>query len=166
MAIVIKSKKAPAAKVVDLGSTVVETIGEPGDVELVSDFADLIDRVGELRLAAAPIIAEMSKLAEKIKPLAEAEKQLQAKLDELELDPDATGQELGAKFVVEFGKKGSKREIIDMGLVKKLLGTELFMQLATVKLKDIDDYMTPPQKEKVLTTERTKRSFNVVERTA
>ena len=134
------------------------------DTKLVSDFAELIDRVGTLEAGEAAVKEQIKKLTASLKPLNDARAELAEMIDGLELDDDAVGQELGAAFYVEYGKRGSSREISDMDKLKELLGVELFMQLATVTLKDVDSYLTPPQKEQVLITNRTKRTLKVSER--
>jgi hypothetical protein len=132
---------------------------------LLSDFAELIDAYGRLAEEAEPIAKRIRTLQEKLKPLKEAEKKLQAKIDELELDDDVEGVlEHGAEFEVTIGKRGSARSIADMKAVRAMMGDELFMKLATVTLKDIDAYLTPPEREKVLTVARTSRSLKLARR--
>ena len=169
MAIVLKKLKqqaaanaAPAPKKTPAKTPlkVVET------EELLSDFADLIDRVGTLQKEAEPIAKQIKALQEKLKPLADATKELQTTLDNLDLDDDGTCEELGALYRVEVKAKGSSRSINDMQKVRKMLGDETFFKLATLTLKDVDSYLTPPQKEEVIDVERTKRGFKIIERAA
>jgi hypothetical protein len=89
---------------------------------------------------------------------------LQELADELEIGDDATATEHGAEFDADIGVKGSSRSIKDLKGVRKLMGDELFFQVATVTLKDCDAYLTLPQREKVIETSRTKRSLKVTRR--
>ena len=98
--------------------------------------------------------------------LADATKALQETLDELDLDDDATTEEFGTAFRVEVKAKGSSREITDLKKVRAFLGDETFFKLATITLKDADSYLTPPQKEECIATNRTKRGFKIIERAA
>ena len=131
----------------------------------LSEFADQIDLVGQLTEDAAPILAEIKTLQEKLKPLAEAKAKLQESIDALELDDDFDkGVEIGSVFRVEVGKKGASRSITDMQKVRKLMGSDLFFKVATVALKDIDQYLTGPQRDEVIETKRGSRSYKVIKR--
>ncbi len=154
MAIVLTKKKVIEAPSIETGVP---------DFTL-SEFADLIDEVGALQEDAEKIQARIKKEQEKLKPYNDAMKRLKDRIAEIEDKDDEELEELGSRYVVEAGKRGTSREITDMGKVKKLLGGELFMQLATVTLKNIDDYMTPPQKAQVLKENRTTRTIKVLKR--
>lgn len=162
MAIVLKKLKEKAA-----ANSNVKTPKLKAPVasdKVLSDFADQIDLVGTLRQEAEPILAEIKKLQERLKPLKEAEEALQETLDALDIGDDATGEEYGAAFRLEIKPKGSSRKITDMAKIREFLGDETFFKLATITLKDADAYLTPPQKEDVIATERTKRGYKLVER--
>ncbi len=140
-------------------------VAAPPPQPMVSGFADLIDKYGQLTAEAEPIIAKITALQEQLKPLGKAKKELQTAVDTLDLeDDDAVGDELGQVFKVEIGKKGSSRSIKDMSKVVELMGPELFLKVATVTLKNIDDYLTAPQREEVLETTRGSRSFKLIKR--
>jgi hypothetical protein len=126
----------------------------------VSPWAELVDHVGALQEEAAPIIAQIAELQEKLKPLAEKKAELQKIMDELPGD-DAPQRLNGTIFRADAGKKGSSRSIKDMALVKKFMGAETFMKVATVKLGDIDKYLTGDQREQVTETSRTSRTVKV-----
>jgi hypothetical protein len=130
--------------------------------ELVSDFAELIDRVGALSGEAEEIEAAIKELQTKLKPYKEALAELQAKLEELELGDDETAVELGTLYRLEIGKRGTSREVTDMRKVHELMGDELFYELAKINLKDLDNYLTLPQRKQVVKENRTKRSFKLV----
>ena len=131
---------------------------------LLSSLTTEIDTIGKMLEEAEPITAQIKALQEKLKPLAKAQKDLQAKIDALEgLDDDQEGHvENGVVYMAEIGKRGTSREIKDLGKVKTLLGDETFMKLASVTLKSLDQYLTPPQLQEVLRYERTSRSVRIV----
>jgi hypothetical protein len=79
-------------------------------------------------------------------------------------EDDATVVELGHLFKAEGGKRATKRYIKSLETVKKYLGAETFMKLATVTLKNCDDYLTPEQKAVALGSERGGRSVKMIKR--
>ena len=98
-------------------------------------------------------------------PLKKAEADLQAAIDALPLDADAIGDiQLGETFKIEVGRKGSSRAITSMEKVLELMGEELFMKLATVTLKSVDDYLNPAQKAECIATTRGARSYKLARR--
>ena len=124
-----------------------------------------IDAYGDALETAAPIQAEIKRLTAKLKPLKEAETALDTAILSLDLDDDVEGHmERGAAYEIEIGKRGSKREIKDLEKAKKLLGNELFMKIAKITLKDLDDYLTPPERDMVLTTNRTAHGVKLAKR--
>ena len=136
---------------------------KPAEPEL-SEFANLIDNLGNLSVEAARITARIKVEQERLKPYQEAMKELQAKIEALPLPADLVFTELGTTYKVEIGKRGSSRSIKDMALVKVLMGNDLFMKVATVTLKAIDDYLTQPQREQVIETSRSGRSLSIIRR--
>lgn len=163
MAIVLKKLKEKAAANSNV-KTASKALGKVASDKVLSDFASQIDLVGTLTKEAEPILAEIKKLQEKLKPLKEAQDALQETLDDLDMGDDETREEYGAAFRLEVKAKGSSRKITDMEKVREFLGDETFFKLASISLKDADAYLTPPQKEEVITTERTKRGYKLVER--
>lgn len=168
MAIVLTKKKAaPApAKAAPVKFKKKSALAQAAEQQLVSDFAGLIDEVGELEAEAEKLQAKAKEILKAIEPLAAKRKELDEKIQEIIADPDAKGEELGTKYKVEWGKQGTKRELTDLAEVRKMLGDDLFFSLAKVNLGDVDDYLTPPQKEKVIATSRTDRKFKIVKRAA
>lgn len=127
-----------------------------------TDLEKQIDLVGALQEDAAKVAAKIKKLNEELKPFKDAMKALEAMVSEMDGDPDQVLEEAGSRFRLEAGKKSTSRSIKDMARVREIMGDELFMTVVDVKLKDIDDYLTPPQKEEVLSSERTTRSIKVL----
>lgn len=131
---------------------------------MLSDLAPLIDAVVALEPEALKIQARVALDLERLKPYKEAQKALDDAVQLMDEDDDAKWSELGTTHKIEIGKKGNSRSIKDMELVKKLMGNMLFMKVATVTLKAVDDYLNPEQKEQVLTTARTTRSVKIIKR--
>ncbi|MCL4743821.1 MAG: hypothetical protein KJZ83_00250 [Burkholderiaceae bacterium] len=140
------------------------TLVKPEPDEMLSDFAELIDNVGTLGQEAEKINKQIKTLQEQLKPYNDAVAKLKAKIEEIEAGDDAEREELGASFRLEIGKRGTSREIKDLKKVQKLMGNDLFYKCAKVALKDIDAYLTLPQRGEVIKENRTTRSFKVVER--
>jgi hypothetical protein len=134
--------------------------------EQLSAIAQEIDRYGELAAAAAPVVNQIKELKKKLKPIEDQGKLLEKLIGEMTIGDDDETVEKGAKFVLEIGKAGNSRSIKDLGKARDLLGDELFMQLATVTLKNLDDYLTPPQKAEVIEERRTAHSYKVLPRVA
>lgn len=120
-----------------------------------------LDVVGSQMLEVTKLTKQIKDLEAKLKPFKEEHAKLQAMVDELDLGDDATDVINGDRYRVEIGARGNSRSIKDLAKAKKFLGDKLFMQLATVTLKNLDDYLTPPQREEVIETNRTKRSMKI-----
>ena len=131
----------------------------------LSEIAMLADEIGEARPAFEKLQTKIAELSGQGKPYLEKLAKLAGLIDKLELEDDGTTVEKGEGFQAEISKRGSQRLITSMEMVKTLMGQELFMKLATVRLKDIDDYLTAPQREQVIKTDRTKRTVKIEKRT-
>lgn len=153
MSIKLKSSAAKAA--------IAATTATP-DSE-TQTVGELVDKVGALSLGAADIAAQIKKLNEKLQPYKAAMAELQEYANGLELGDDEPTELRGGNFRVEVGKRGNSRSITDLVKVFEFMGEDVFTKVATVPLKAIDDYLTPPQKEQVLKTDRTYRSIKLVE---
>lgn len=127
----------------------------------LSEFAALIDEYGDVMADAAKIDKKIKELQAQLKPVKELEKKLQEKLDALAAGDDATGEEKGTRWRIEYGKRGSSTKIANLPKIAHTLGAKLFYQLAKINITDLRAYLTPPQLEEVTTVERTSRSFKV-----
>ena len=65
------------------------------------------------------------------------------------LAPEATAEVATDKFVVSVSSKGTKRVINDMKAVAEALG-DTFIEVATVPMKALDDYLTPEERAEVV----------------
>lgn len=130
---------------------------------MLSEFAAKIDEVGRLEAQAVKTKEKIKKLQDELKPYTKAYKELQAIIDELGED-DALIEERGVEFQVEAGVKGSSRSVTDMKKVHEILGDDLFYQLATITLTNLDKYMIEPQRELVTKTDRSSRTMKITAR--
>jgi len=128
--------------------------GSDSRTPALSPFASLIDDVGQHLETAVKAEKAIKAAKEKLKPYEAALKKLQAAInahcEETGRDSDVVGQEVSAAFVAEYGKAPRSRSVTDMAMLRELLGDAVFMQLVRVKLSDIDDYLTPPQRKQVI----------------
>lgn len=110
--------------------------------ELLSDMADLIDQLGAMEAE----VEEAKKLI----------KQWDAKVKKLREAYNAVGDaedvliERGAMFEAELGPRSKSRSVSDIQRVYELMGHDTFLKLASVKLTDIDKYLTPDESAEVL----------------
>jgi division protein CdvB (Snf7/Vps24/ESCRT-III family) len=143
----------------------------------LSDLAPQIDEVGELAAKMEKIEAQIQErtrtlqeklaaLREEYEPkLAELTDQINDLLDDA--DPDKPFVGLGNRYRAKVSPQGTVRIVEDIKLVAQLLNKimpDLFWELARVKIKDRDEYLTPDQREAVLGTKRTPRKVVVVKR--
>ena len=127
-----------------------------------SEFATLIDQVGDAQAEVEKIEKKIKELQGQLKPHKERMSELEAKIAALDLPDDETGKEKGLRWTIEFGKRGSSTKIADLPRIAKILGQKLFYELATVKITDLKAYLTPPQLAETTKVERTARSFKIV----
>lgn len=143
----------------------------------LSDHATAIDNLAKLMAdvekAEAALLAVAKKEIDKVNDLrtkiaAEAKSLglvLNAEADELQIADDTKDHQLkGHKFVAKLSAKGNSRKITDMATIKTIMDKqdpELFMKVITMTLKDVDAYLTQPERDKVLKTTRTPRTFTI-----
>lgn len=134
---------------------------QPALETVKSPLQQQLDLVGSQMLEAAQIAKKIKELEVKLKPFKAEHDKLQKMVDELEMGDDASDVIKGDRYRVEIGPRGQSRKIKDLAKAKEFLGDDLFMQIATVTLKNLDDYLTPPQREQVIQTDRSKRSIKI-----
>lgn len=105
------------------------------------------------------IIDSLAELGAEIKNLtsqkADLDTLLKKYVETKELGDDMDALIIGESYQVEIGVAGSKREIINMPKIKTILGDKAFMGIVSIKLKDIDQYLTEEEQEGVIDTTRT-----------
>ena len=137
-----------------------------GTIEL-DELQATIDALGAELPAQLKITAQIKKLKAQQDDFKDRLKQL-VTLAEATMGKqhpaDETFTVIGQTHRCEFGKKGTNRTIKDLEQVQAILGDEVFYSVASVPLKDIDAYLTPPEKELVLEVNRTDRSAKIAKR--
>lgn len=107
---------------------------------------------------AASLEQEIKAMKAKLKPkedqFAKMKEQILSIYSEDLAKADGTMVE-AKEFGAEIGAASIKREVTNKAELLEVLGMERFVQLANFKLTDIDSYLTPEEKAKVLTEERT-----------
>ena len=157
MAIVLTKKKAVLAV-----KPVFET-------STPSDIVELIEAVGALQDEAEATAKQIKALQAKLKPYSERAKALAELVSlhaeqNLGLDPDAEFIEHTEDFVLQVGKRGSERRVVDVKLAMKRMGQKVFFEKVSLGLGVIDQYLTPEEKAGVVETARVVRSIKVLRR--
>lgn len=134
---------------------------KPATEKAFSEVELLLDLVGSHAADKAKLEKKVKDLQAEMKKYTDNEKKLQKLIDELPNGDDEEFVLRGAAYRAEVGAKGQSRSISDLHAVRDMLGDDTFMELAKVNLKDIDNYLTLPQREKVLSISRTQRSISI-----
>ena len=104
------------------------------------------------------MIDSLAELNVEYKRLGDAKKDLETLLKKYFEEKELTAEEdyifVGELFQCDLGQMGMKRTIHDIRKVRDYLGDDAFMGLATVKLSDIDTYLSVAQKDQVLDSKR------------
>lgn len=116
----------------------------------------LIDEIGQME----PEVTVAKKLVSQFEAKL---KSLRGMLGELELDPNQTYVEKGQRYQMTAGPCAAARVVTDIQAARKFLGDELFMQLATLKLSDLDKYLVPHQLAQVVSSQPGTRPVKVIE---
>lgn len=133
-------------------------------ISTITIIGQQVDMAGETLKEIEATKKKIKDLTQRLKTLNAEHAKLQVLVDELAIGDDDATVVAGAKYQVEIGPRGISRSIQDLEKAREFLGDELFMQLATITLKNLDDYLTPPQKEIVIKTDRTNRSIKFIKR--
>lgn len=143
----VKFKQKPTAKT---KPKVVETTAFGLEQE-VDQIGTLKEEIAKLK-KAKPVL----KLASLNKELKEIEGGCCDFIEKADVHPDSTVEIKGEKYEAEFGPQGKKREFVDGAnqTLLEMLGEENFLKLASIKLGDIDKYLTPDDIDKVLEVSR------------
>jgi cell fate (sporulation/competence/biofilm development) regulator YlbF (YheA/YmcA/DUF963 family) len=140
MPVVLKTKAKEAPKQPKFAAEV-----EEHDKGL-SELAEIIDQLGEME----PAVEKAKKL---ISQWNAKQKKLRDAFNEAG-EPDEELIQRGHKFIAELSPRGSSRHVIDIDKVREYMGHATFMKMASVKLTDIDKYLTPEEAADVLHTTR------------
>lgn len=104
-----------------------------------SEIRDVIDELGTLNeeLKADKRIKRQKELKDSLKKYIDSHASFKNAEKEDTLTTD--------NFLVEVSKNSLKRFIKNMELVRTVLGHDVFMKIADVKLGDLDKYLTPDE---------------------
>lgn len=132
------------------------------------DVVELIDQVGALQTDAEATAKKIKALQAHLKPYADKVKHLTELVSqyakERGIDPDKEFTAVTDNFVLQVGKAGALRTVVDVELAMKMMGWKLFFQKCTIGLGVIDQYLTPEDKQGVLKVERCLRGIKVFRR--
>ena len=132
------------------------------------DIVELIEEVGQLQDDAEATTKRIKALQAHVKPYAEKVKQLAALVSkyaaESGFDPDLEFTETTDDFILQVGKAGTLRTVIDAERAMKRMGKKLFFEKCTIGLGVLDAYLTPAEKQGILKVERCERGIRVLRR--
>ena len=108
----------------------------------------LVDEIGDLKKKVAklkenPIHGQLAEKTSELKDILENG-----------LGGDEARNEQGERFKAKLGAKSNVRVIKDLAKIREMLGDELFMELASVGIGDLDKYLTPDQLEETVESSR------------
>jgi|WetSurSiteA1Bulk_404760.scaffolds.fasta_scaffold45230_3 hypothetical protein len=107
------------------------------------------------------VVETLADLKEKIKELSALEDQYDKQRKFLlNLIPDKVPKDQpfvfeGIEHNVEFSPQSEKRKVTDMKRLAELIGIDVFFDICTVPLKEVDKYLTELEAEQVVETNRT-----------
>ena len=104
-------------------------------------FAQTVDLYCELKEKIEPLAAKVAILEKELKPV---EAQIQATLD-IENAPDEEGIRQTENYLLSFSYKGKATELTDKQKLIEILGINTFIELAQVKIEDLQKYLTEKQ---------------------
>jgi hypothetical protein len=119
----------------------------PSDLDVADERRNAVDACGDLE-------AKVAKL--KKNPVIRQYEEAMAHLFSLlpETLPNERRSLQGNRYNAEFSEMPECRVVSDLHKVREMLGDEVFMQLASISLKALDDYLTPEQRKQVLVSTR------------
>jgi hypothetical protein len=130
----------------------------------ITDVVKLIEEISPLVESSSRDLAEIKELQERVKPYLAKLKEISTAIDSLEsYDPDETFSIHGKRYQVEAGIREHTREIVDVQKILSILGTEVFMSICKVALKDVDDHFGRKEQEEygIVRTNRTVRRIKI-----
>ena len=131
------------------------TITKPKAKEVSKYDASLIvlpETVDEYASKKAKLDSKMEKLSPLAKEVSALEKGIIGAVDEV-IDPSVGIDLVGNDNELKLGPKGSRISLSDAEGLLDMIGQELFLKLASVKVTDLKAYLTPDQLAKVTKSE-------------
>ena len=143
MAVMIKEKGKSKAKAQVEEPTVMQLTDAAGEAVLALDklekskaFRNMVKKQADLKAAADKAVDALIKKAED------------------KISPEEILTVKGEQFQASIGMKALVRKVSDLVKVKELLGEKVFMELALVRLGDLDKYLNPEQLNQCLSSDR------------
>lgn len=112
--------------------------------QLVSEEIVLPETVDEYGKLKSTLVKRQEKLAPLVKQVAALEKGIIGAVDEV-LEPSEKISLTGSEYEVQLAAQGKRTELSDTERLFEILGLELFLKLATVKVADLKSYLNPDQ---------------------
>ncbi len=119
----------PKATVID--KVVAATIVSP---ETVDEYANIKAKLAKKQEKLAPLVKEVASL----------EKGILGAVDEV-VDPGTPLDLQGYENELKIGAQGEKITLDEVGIVRDLLGDDVFMNLVTISTANLKKYLTPEQ---------------------
>lgn len=142
-----------------------QAVATPPRAATTDPIGAAIDRLVSMLPEAEKIAKKVKDLQKEMAAFGEAEKELLALIKDdfryNDTGPDEGYRISGTLGYVDVGKKGTKREIVDMPALRLILKDSTFMKLAKINLKDVDQYLTPKEKVVCIEETRTDRGIKV-----
>lgn len=135
-----------------------------------TEIAALIDEIGAMLPEIEARQKVIKALQKELQPYAEKMKTLEAMVSAIEgYGADETFEQTGAVFAAMVGKRHVVRTVFDPQLAIKMLNKVekgIAWKVISVPLGKLDAYLTPMQKEQVITVSRGERSVVIVKKPA
>lgn len=112
--------------------------------QLVSEEIVLPETVDEYGKLKSTLAKRQEKLAPLVKQVAALEKGIIGAVDEV-LEPSEKITLSGSEYELQLAAQGKRTELSDTERLFEILGLELFLKLATVKVADLKSYLNPDQ---------------------
>lgn len=119
----------PKAKVID--KVIASQIVSP---ETVDEYAGLRAKLDKKQEKIAPLVKEVTSL----------EKGILGAVDEV-VDPGTPLDLQGYENELKIGPKGEKTALTEVGMVRDMVGDDVFMKLVTISVTNLKKYLTPEQ---------------------
>lgn len=137
---ITKPKETTKVKSVEVELPKEKTLDEMSDEELADHYGALHDQTNAIM--ESPAFHHFDLAAKEL-----------AKRIKAQVEPSDGAELSGAKFTLEIGACAKKpRQVSNMPLLASLLGTK-FVELASVRLSDVDKYLTPEQQVQVVNSD-------------
>lgn len=112
--------------------------------QLVSEEIVLPETVDEYGTLKTRLVKRQEKLAPLVKQVAALEKGIIGAVDSV-LEPSEKISLTGSEYELQLAAQGKRTELSDTERLFEILGLDLFLKVATVKVADLKAYLNPDQ---------------------